>query len=215
MKLSELVYPKTLNSRINKDFDIDKLSKIADRKMAGGNAGINAYGNINPKDPHEFEKKTYLPIKLQNDGYYQYVTAIAPYIESNIFLPRVYVVEIVSDSSGQVIPKYKIEALHKPEEFSDESITGLANQVFDKTTPLIGGEKAWKIIAERLRRAFVGAEEIEYLTSNKQLIQAVGIIRKLLKENRSFYADMHTGNIMIRGTSVGPQLVITDPLGQH
>jgi hypothetical protein len=47
--------------------------------------------------------------------------------------------------------------------------------------------------------------------SNPKFAKALIIIRKLIKKYR-FKTDLHQGNIMIRLTSVGPQLVISDPL---
>jgi len=42
--------------------------------------------------------------------------------------------------------------------------------------------------------------------------QAIGIFNRVKKGNIAFRFDLHQGNFMVRFTSVGPQLVFTDPL---
>jgi hypothetical protein len=46
---------------------------------------------------------------------------------------------------------------------------------------------------------------------NPQFAKALIIVRKLINKYK-FYTDLHAGNVMIRLTSVGPQIVLTDPL---
>lgn len=50
------------------------------------------------------------------------------------------------------------------------------------------------------------------LELDPKLVQAIKLIKKLENSNPLFTDDQHANNLMIRRTSIGPQLVINDPL---
>lgn len=48
--------------------------------------------------------------------------------------------------------------------------------------------------------------------ADPNLVQAIRLIRQVVSSNDVFGLDIRADNCMIRNTSVGPQLVITDPI---
>lgn len=215
MKIVELVYPKF--NTVNKKTPFD-LPSLHDKrgglhsKIDSPGFGSYAYGAPDKKDPHMFNKKNWVP--AHKDGYYEYVRWIQPYIESNIFLPRVYQIKVTTDSNGKQIPKYKIEKLRPYTDFSIESILGLANSLFPhferdvRPGSLADISFVWKKMIKEIDNMINGRD---FTTDNDQLVQAIRIIQRII-DSGPYHNDMHSGNAMVRGTSTGPQLVITDPI---
>lgn len=211
MKLFELITTKTTNSRTRSPYDMDTLRNQRDKRFDHPDKGSYAYGNEDPKDPHMFDKKHHFPSKLEIDPYYQYVQAIKPYIPDNPFFPRVYVVNIQKDSDGVTKPDYKIEKLQPGSAFSDEALMGIGERLFNDYNEDEFRVAPMKEIADRLYNAVELRRGIKNI-KDPQLLQAIKLIKKLIDSNPNYMNDMHPENIMFRGTSVGPQLVLMDPI---
>jgi len=82
----------------------------------------------------------------------------------------------------------------------------------DPTSELFAGEKfAWAIQACLENDTW--ADELRWQIEDKHFLEAIEFIQKAAEEyNYGF--DLHYNNLMIRRTSVGPQLVLNDPLGE-
>jgi hypothetical protein len=50
------------------------------------------------------------------------------------------------------------------------------------------------------------------LKLDPKLVQSMNIIKRLMEKYPNFKDDLHVNNLMIRRTSLGPQMVINDPL---
>lgn len=224
MRLYEIINTVAKTRKMSVPFSIDTMKDKkakADQDFFNTAKGAYAYGKENPKDPHEFVKSSFMPSKLEIDAYYQYVQAIRPYIKDNPFFPRVYVIDIKQDSTGLQIPRYHIEALKSYEEFSIRSIVGIGESLFndfhfeydlDDENHVYD---AWNGVLMRVNRLLldiVSGYGPTRAAQSPKLIQACEVIQEVLGSNPKFKLDTHSGNFMLRGTSVGPQLVITDPM---
>jgi hypothetical protein len=215
MKLFELINTQTKTTNNKSEFELDKMMAFRDENTADPKSGAYAYGSVNKKDPHMFNKKTYMPTDLDNDGYYQYVKAIEKHIGSNPYFPRIYVIELKKDPKGKIIPNYDIEALSNGDDFSFESLLSLAKRMY-KDFPTMTEEHDGGILGLRRKMAeymrdSVRANDFSAIRDNN-LKGALMLVAKIIKSNENFMCDLHKDNIMFRGTPNGPQLVITDPI---
>lgn len=230
MRLFELIQPKTDVVDLDEPHDQEQLGKEwMDRVNNSKNTqGVDAYGQEDEEDPHMYDKINHFPSDLENDPYYQYVQAIKPYIGSNPFLPRIYVVKLERDPSGKVKPKYKMEKLTNGSELEIESLVALANRLFNQKFTHNTGNKSTDVKDAEQFRTYAsqildssvyenphsGGDYIDTTIKDKRLRQAMNIIKNVWESNNGFGTDLHSENIMFRTTAQGPQLVITDPLSR-
>lgn len=171
------------------------------------NRGVYSKGRSNFQDPFMFTKISTRPVKLENDAYYNYVQAIKPYISSNPYLPRVYVIKTDIDSEGRAIPKYQMEKLFNLTDFDDEEeLKPIGEKIF--TNPPSNIIDTLKSIRRALENGIYAG------IKDKKLIQALQIIKQVHdSSDYKFYYDLHDGNFLFRKGPYGIQLVISDPLG--
>jgi hypothetical protein len=201
--------------------------RTARRGSASAPSGWYSGGYQNPRDPHEYVKTTHKPSYLHDDAYYLYVSAIAHLQKKNYrnpYFPVVYQVKVTSDPRGMDRPRYRIETLQSFENYPVESIMGMIDRMFINPEYVISrkveytNEKnkgvLWRDMADYLDKIVMGAHDAEMLSNVKDplLKQALSVINKILLKRESFEPDIHHNNIMIRGTPVGPQLVLMDPI---
>lgn len=203
MKLSEIIDTEFIN--VPDDTDTKSLKKLG--------TGVHA-SVVNDEDPF-MVRKSQLRTKDDPDAYYHWVKAIAPYISSNPYLPRVYVVNDNKSDWGMT-PTYKMEKLVDYTQVpldvlislyykevpnpSDVYIDDLVS--YTATEPLEKEKMLWKKITQAVLHP--GQE-------NKHIDQAINIVYMLINKNLGHF-DLHPGNFMIRMGKFGPQLVITDPI---
>lgn len=214
MKLFELISTQTKTTNRTSDFDVEKMLVFRDENTASPTSGAYAYGSVNKKDPHIFNKKTYIPTNLDSDGYYQYVRAIEKHIGSNPYFPRIYVIKLQKDPKGNIIPNYDIETLSNGDDFSFDSILSMAKRMY-KDFPTMSEEQDGIIgIRRKLARYMlenVRKNDFSAIRDNN-LKGALMLIASVINKNDNLECDLHKDNIMFRGTPNGPQLVITDPI---
>lgn len=244
MRIFEIINPHTIVKKMSVPFDTARLKKQAAKSIQSvANANLNAEklpavgsfgkGKVNPRDPHEFAKTSHLPVDLSADAYYQYVQAIAPYIQGNPYLPRIYAVNVKQDVSGQTKPTYKIETLHEYSEFDESVLMGLGERLFSGFEEVVmskysnpNGYVIWANIISRLSYLVdngnvgspwqdFGLPSESYVTQDKKLLQAIELIKNLVSQNPNFFLDMSIRNAMLRGTPSGPQLVLSDPIADN
>lgn len=213
MKLFELITTQNKTIQSKSDFDFYKMNKDRDIESTGPESGAYAIGSQDKKDPHMYNKKHFLPSNLENDGYYQYVKAIQPYMAENPYFPRVYVVKLTKDSKGNILPEYKMEKLSPANEFSFSSILAMAKKMFKEFPDIPSGYNSHYIMSV-ISRNLLSATSIRDFSNiaDDNLKSALLLIDKIIESNDMINLDLHANNIMIRGTQIGPQLVITDPL---
>lgn len=104
---------------------------------------------------------------------------------------------LFSDHGRDVIRHYYAEE-HPHEGYLDDE------ELY--TTPMVG----WAI--KRAVENDMWGDELRWEIEDDQFKEAVDIIRNS-PEKEEFDPDLHYNNLMIRRTSVGPQLVLNDPFG--
>jgi len=147
----------------------------------------------------------------KNNAYYQYVRAIQPLMSSNHYLPRIYVADSFKKPEGTRFV-YTMERLHDAyaavAHIHPDTFNSFVNRIFvdPPDFPKVRGEYGiWSIMIKSIAAA---AKQGDYTNiRDRKLIQACQLITKL---NQGL--DLHGGNFMIRYTSVGAQMVITDPV---
>lgn len=227
MKIFEIVEPKNVEKLRNIPFDVDLARRHADLhhdiymqddpKFSGGpipGRGLYSKGRTSIQDPFMFSKIS-VSLKteeeLESDSYYNYVNAIKPYIASNPYFPRVYVVKIEKDRTGLIKIKYQIEKLldlkelgNTPEE-RGELLRSINRRILNQPP----------LLPLNLVHIISNATEDGNFTRIKDplLLQAIELIRDLHDKLPGSYIDLHSGNILFRRTAQGLWPVLADPLG--
>lgn len=225
MKLSELFQP-TINTRqMSLNFDVRGLAK----KTPSDTDGMYAKVTHSTRIPNEVKKTTHLLSKLAYDGYFQFVQAIQSEMLHNPFLPKVYATDIKQAKNGQTRPSYRIEKLHKYTELPIEAIAAIGRLCFPEFDEakfdvdpsnidayVHRNHHMWEAICNAIRLfTELGDTEI-FGKPDQHLAAACWLVRRTVRRlGKPFGIDMHAGNFMVRITSTGPQLVITDPIDDN
>lgn len=204
----------TMLNRQERDSEQPKKSPDKDVKQ-----GWYSGGMTNPRDPHEFIKKTHLTTKLDKDAYYTYVMEIRKLKQEgyqNPFFPQVYKVDITQDTKGNQRPRYRIEKLQSGYgNYPPEALEGMYERLFNNElkvdTAFDNRSYAiWYEISQQLRKAVQRGNYTNI--RDDQLKEALMLIDKIIEEHPGWNEDLHIENIRIRGSSTGPQLVLMDPI---
>ena len=144
-----------------------------------------------------------------NDPYYQFIKMIEQH-QDNIFFPRIYRHHV-----------YKNKPI-KQSRVSDYFMTGVV--MMEKLHPLYKGPVDNDMIVamfDNLGLKINTPDDLYPMFEDRKLIQQVintttndmfaDALRMLISSGRKSY-DLHAGNWMVRLTSVGPQIVILDPV---
>lgn len=201
--------------------DSEQPSKQLDRTVKKGDGpGWYSGGQTNPRDPHEFVKKPHLTTLMDEDAYYTYIREIRDLKREgyhNPFFPQVYNIDITQDPKGNQRPRYRIEKLQKGEDYSFEALIGLYERLFNDEFDQRNLEgttnksyAVWREIARQVDRA---VEQSNYKNiRDDELREALMLISKIIDEHNHWNVDLHVNNIRVRGSSIGPQLVLMDPI---
>ncbi len=144
-----------------------------------------------------------------NDPYYQFIKMIEQH-QDNPFFPRIYRHSIYKNK------EFRLSGIHS------YFMTGVV--LMEKLQPLYGGRIDNDTIVamfENLGLKIDTPDDLYSMFEDRKTIQKViekttndtfaDALRMLLSSGRRSY-DLHSGNWMIRLTSVGPQIVILDPV---
>lgn len=144
-----------------------------------------------------------------DDPYYQFIKMIEQH-QDNPFFPRIYRHQVYKNKQIQHTPYIK------------STMTGVV--MMEKLQPLYGGKIDNDTIVamfENLGLKIDTPDDLYPMFADRTMIQKVintttndkfaDALRILLSSGRKSY-DLHSGNWMIRLTSVGPQIVILDPV---
>lgn len=154
--------------------------------------------------------------KIKNSGTMQYYLLSQKYSRGNPFLPRVQ--SIHQSNRANVYTGIEEHYIIKLEELTplrfatEHDIESMFYSIFN-TEPEsnLDYNRLATIIELAVEKPNKLANYFDVTKINKNFLNVVKLIRKI-KERADSSFDIHTGNMMIRRTSVGPQLVITDPL---
>jgi hypothetical protein len=162
------------------------------------------------------------------DGYYAYINRLMSLKDQNDnpYLPQVYNANIVKPKRGAPYFELDMEKLTPWKDLEEDELLTIFSRALDvqlnsveEFRQLVGRKGVpYKdiIIEELLRYMTKTLKDPNYKDikgnsiKDPQLIEAINIIRYL--EKTGYGEDLHGGNIMVRRTKYGPQLVLTDPL---
>lgn len=174
--------------------------------------GKGRYSKVTAPDPYSVDK-TYIR-KLRAGKIDPYPVYVKTIIDNNLADSNPYFPRFNRVTAGEK-PVYNMERLTPLSDISDETLVAVGNKSAHYSEFEIEQSKkhygdAARMLVQKLNRA-VHTGNFNQLT-DPLLIEAIKVIRKLFLENPGFKPDLHTANVMVRLTSAGPQLVLTDPL---
>lgn len=173
--------------------------------------GVGAGGYATQKaDEHEVTKHgKIISQSLDNDAYFTYINTIVndKTMQDNPYFPKVYNIKVYNQNNKNSY-KIKMEKLININKLSNEEIKAISEKIMPDNWIAMGiGDTVndlLRYIREFLRK--------KVSTKDKEFFDAINSISKIRNDNHDFRYDFHDENIAIRRTSVGPQLVILDPL---
>lgn len=206
----DLVDPEYRERTVSTPFNLKKLGKRTEYYANRDKGGAYATGTPDPKDPFMFRKKMRQPSKLDMDAYYQYLKFIQPFADENPFFPKVYSIDVKTDPNGIQKPSYKLEKLTSLTDAEKQTSYQLEEILSEKYLNFDVDEYSATLF-RTIRYSLRDQSYLKYIKDEK-LKEAIEVIRYFLEKHPYFNEDLHRGNMMIRFTSTGPQLVFTDPV---
>lgn len=182
--------------------------------------GSGVYSKVrnDPHDPHMVQKRHHNPKAASNDGFVKWGDYLINnnLVDSNPHFPRIYNVRKIEDSEGQKIYKYQIEKLVPTEDVSPKLLKAVWRQNFTKESmpediEELDAEDIADTMSGIISMAVEGNREYMDDIISDSLKQAVQHLHAYYEETNFTVPDLHSGNIMLRRTPHGVQLVITDP----
>lgn len=190
--------------------------------------GTGYYSNVrkDKTSPHQVVKNSSSPSSGDKFQYFaRYIAEPGKGRMDNVHIPKIYAIGKYTDKNGSTIQKYKMERLRPLHELSHEEVRVMMESLFDvESDPFIESMEryseatdnpverlmgSYRMLSFFIKRAALSGD-YSFIASD-ELIAAIGIIRKVLDKTAG-YPDIHDENVMFRRTSVGPQLVISDPI---
>jgi hypothetical protein len=196
--------------RLPQEYDLPSLKKLRD---TGSNRETGRYSKGDEgNDPHEYKLANWLPTRLKHDAKYHWIKSIRPYMGDNPYIPIYYNIHYEKDKDGKTRMKYNMEKLVSLFRLSQDERQALAAKTFNNdefyNMPDIGPKQFANILSDVVYDIHLGRSPRYEIDSD--LKQALVLINNLLE--RGFTDDLHGANIMVRNTSMGYHLVITDPV---
>jgi hypothetical protein len=226
MRIDEIITPQEKVTQTPKSW---AMSDLRQQRSAALNTKTSGYFSkgFETDDPFMYGKQAHMPSNLLYDGYYQYVQAIKPIMDSNPYVPRVYSIKLQRDQQGYVRPIYKMEKLVPGNSLNKKILYGIGVRLFgneewfkaynsNEEFEALESYDLWKYTAQIISngiQAYPGKPKmlsvpIQY---DEQLLEVIKLIKMITIKNDNIELDLHSGNIMVRPGPI-PQLVITDPL---
>lgn len=221
----------------------DRWERLRATPRGRSRVGTGAFASVyaSEKDPGSVEKvaSPLMISSLSNDGYYQFLDAIAhnDRISKNPFFPKIYKLQTFRDKEGKYTYSVNMEQLHALKTLSSEEAIRIGRELFTnfdgvfkavrKEQNVQGSRPSRNPEADEnkirlqhlvtimtLARCFNDAIQADTVThvTNTHLKQAIMLIHKIMKSSEDRAPDLHTGNLMVRRGPFAPQIVITDPI---
>lgn len=200
---------------VNTEYSDTEYKKTKHREIGKGR-----YAAVTQPDDFSVNKTARKKVlDVFTDPYYVYIKTIADnkLADSNPYFPRVNGVESgkIGDSSR---PTYNMEKLQPISSLPRDILYNLGKQItnlgkhYDQNFTFQeehNGSGARAIISTMNRALHTrNLSEIK----DPRLKSAISELIKIREKYPKFKPDLHPDNVMVRLTSVGPQLVLTDPL---
>jgi hypothetical protein len=225
MKLDEIIQTdmryKTSKDKFGDGFaDHDNPAETTGSPIGAG-VYYNAYSKTD--NPHEIDKLS----KRSTKG----IDAQAAYFKAlvnndltghNIFAPRIYGFEEITDDNGKHHHKFNTETLLQARDVSFDEAMVVCRQIFDESdiATLLRyaqdvDKKSGKFLTGMMGDNFRDQawEAGKITTNSKELNVILQVVVDLQRSGHNYFYDLHAGNLMYRRTASGIQLVINDPLG--
>lgn len=215
MKLTEIFEPETINKSTHKNLK-GSYNDVSDKNIIG--AGMFSLVSSNKRDPHLISKRHKSP---ERDG--KYTDAFTEYAEivvrdelwNMIHFPRIYKTITLRDSENKKLRKWKIEKLYSLATLNSKETSSLIERYFgnDANIDSLKIEKPHHM-ADYLGNKIIDNEldaikDETLLAACKKLIEIKQELSRV--KNVAVFLDLGTGNIMIRRTKYGPEIVFSDP----
>jgi hypothetical protein len=226
MRIDEIITPQEKVTQTPKTW---AMSDLRQQRSAALNTNTSGYFSkgFETDDPFMYGKQAHMPSNLLYDGYYQYVQAIKPIMDSNPYVPRVYSIKLQRDQQGYVRPIYKMEKLVPGNSLNKKILYGIGVRLFgneewfkaynsNEEFEELESYDLWKYTAQIISdgiSAYPGKPKLFSVPVqfDEQLSEVIKLIKMITIKNDDIELDLHSGNIMVRPGPI-PQLVITDPL---
>lgn len=197
----------------------------------GSPEGQYSFVKDDPTDPHAVIKNQKRP--NVKDPFWTYAQALhdSPDMMDNPYLPKVYKQTTLSDNRSNTVKTARMEKLHPVSVLHPEQVLHIYHRAmgkeFEETS--VGKEflRASKFMTPDAIRFRLADEALATLLAMLQYIvdgdaspvvihdqelKAALIFIERIRRKHKFSGDIHDDNIMVRLSSHGPQMVITDPL---
>lgn len=174
-------------------------------------------------DPHMVKKHNHRPMdpdarrRFPVDGFNYYVNQLIDLdVTDNIHFPKIYAVKKINDQSHQFIHTYDTEKLETLNSMSRDELIKLCIESFgeDEDIETYNDSMLEYIIAGKIAYSLENNDYGDIVSD--ELKEALRIIKQIaksgIKTRYRYKLDIHEGNIMVRRTPYGPQLVINDPI---
>lgn len=188
--------------------------------MLGQGAFATAYQHKkNPYDVTKASKVSYEP-----DGFEAFFIALSKdeNAQANPYFPRFRTINRFIDPKTYHLQHrssymVKVEPLKSLKTLSNEEKEFFLHKLFtDIGIEMINDRFKWNKLGAGIRSAIRNrgmSEEIIFNEIKDEQFKEAAIFLNKLAREKNYDLDVHDTNIMVRRTSVGPQLVINDPLG--
>jgi hypothetical protein len=190
-----------------------KMNFNGDWRQKKGELGRGIFSKVTPdrKDPHMVQKRSTNPMgpdhHIKADGFEQYVRMLVDNdLMDNIHFPKVYKANTSTDTTGTHRNTFTIERLADISSISEEEFQSLAERCLLR--PVYDA----KGLADRIAGACASAYDRKTYIKMETLLEACELI-EAMDNVADFRLDIHDGNLMVRRTPHGLQLVISDPFG--
>jgi len=156
------------------------------------------------------------------DGYASYIERILNL--HNPYFPQIGEFKVLRNrDTGRDMYKTRIETLAPLQTLTDQEVQMLWKRIFGDhtrrtTIDRSDRDSALDYIMQVIRAAVAGYDMDGYWVdvdniADPSFIEALNVIRQIKNDDpeHELGSDIHYGNVMVRRTKYGPQLVITDP----
>ena len=157
---------------------------------------------LDNEHPNRVLKVVY--IRNLADPYLRYIRMVEAH-QNNPFFPRIYGYNVYERPNESYLLYVFMEKLMPLHEFDPEVIVGVLDSIGIKHGPKLKRN----VTLRELMRGSGYRQELQTTTQYPKFKEALRLLEPMF---RKFGNDMHIENLMARLTSIGPQIVITDPL---
>lgn len=202
----DIAQTQVTNRRYGGNFNWNKAAE-----PVKGELGRGAFSRVTPdQDPHLVNKQSVKPSSgADKDGFAAFVNYLKQHdLMDNIHFPKVYSANTTQDRSNSTRHKFQMERLIDPRSLSEEELSRLCDANF--TDRLM--ERSVEEMAFAMERSVKSPQMAEKYIASESLAEALRII-KAASDETDHALDLNKDNWMVRRTSTGLQIVITDPLG--